>query len=262
MANLHAVEPSLYGALTLVHARISQKRIAELENRIGHSFSNHDRLIRALTHSSATKKAGDVSHYERLEFLGDRVLGLCIANMLFEKFPTAREGELSVRLNALVSGNACAEIADAIGLHEFIFAGTGAKQLAGKRMKSVRADVVESLIAAIYLDGGLDAVNRFVERFWKERIDQDSGAIRDSKTALQEWAHSAVEATPTYHIAEKTGPDHDPLFVVQVNIDKVKPATGKGRSKRAAEQAAAQSVLVREGVWSLDENGAIRENYK
>ena len=190
------------------------------------------------------------------------MLGLCIANMLFEKFPTAREGELSVRLNALVSGNACAEIADAIGLHEFIFAGTGAKQLAGKRMKSVRADVVESLIAAIYLDGGLDAVNRFVERFWKERIDQDSGAIRDSKTALQEWAHVKTGATPVYRVTKRSGPDHDPTFIVEVDIGGAQGASGKGKSKRTAEQAAAQAVLLRESVWVQTADGTIKENKK
>ena len=143
-------------------ARVSAQKIAQLEERIGYTFKEHARLVRALTHASATKNSGEQSHYERLEFLGDRVLGLCVAELLFDAFPNAPEGELSVRLNALVSGKTCAEIADEIALHEFIQAGTDAKQLTSKRMRSVRADVTESLIAAIHLDGGLEAAKQFV----------------------------------------------------------------------------------------------------
>ncbi|MGI9365552.1 MAG: ribonuclease III [Rhizobiaceae bacterium] len=244
----------------MVTARISAQKISELEDRIGHRFKDHARLVRALTHSSATKSSGNVSHYERLEFLGDRVLGLCVAELLFEKYPTAQEGELSVRLNALVSGKTCAEIADELGLHQFIQAGTDVKQLTGKRMRSVRADVTESLIAAIYLDGGIEAAKVFVQRFWKLRLKEEGGAIRDSKTALQEWAHTKNGATPTYKVAKRSGPDHDPTFVVEVEIDGIKGASGKGRSKRAAEQAAAQAILLREAVWLQTADGIIREN--
>jgi len=233
--------------------------IAELEQRIGHEFSSHERLTWALTHASATKKAGDISHYERLEFLGDRVLGLCISQMLFTAFPTAREGELSVRLNALVSGNTCADIADEIGLHDFIQAGADVKQIAGKRMRSVRADVVESLIAAIYLDAGLPAVDAFVQKYWGDRLHQKDAGNRDSKTALQEWAHSQSLATPVYAIREQTGPDHAPMFTVEVIIEGADGAKGAGRSKRAAEQEAAQSVLLREGAWVKRDDGSIKE---
>ncbi len=243
-------------------ARVSAQKIKELENRIGHQFNSHERLVRALTHSSATKAAPDASHYERLEFLGDRILGLCIAEMLFLRFPKAREGELSVRLNALVSGDACARIADDIGLHEFIYAGSDVKHIAGKRMQSVRADVVESLIAAIYLDGGLESVKSFVSRFWADRIEHAGANIRDSKTALQEWAHTNAGATPTYRILERSGPDHDPTFTVVVDINGVVSAKGVGRSKRIAEQAAAQTVLLREGAWKLSPDGSIKEKTK
>jgi len=243
-------------------ARISAKKIAELEERLGYSFSTHERLVRALTHSSAIKKAGDITHYERLEYLGDRVLGLCIAEMLFSAFPKAREGELSVRLNALVSGNTCAEIADEIGLHTFIHAGADVKHIASKRMRSVRADVVESLIAAVYLDGGLPAAKRFVEKFWTTRLHDANAGIRDSKTALQEWAHTNAGSSPVYTITNQTGPDHDPTFIVDVTIKGEKGARGKGRSKRSAEQAAAQSILLREAVWNQTADGTIRENKK
>ncbi len=246
----------------MAEARVSAKKLTELEERIGHQFRNHARLVRALTHSSATKTAGDISHYERLEFLGDRILGLCVAELLFNEFPNAREGELSVRLNAMVSGNTCAEIADEIGLHEFIQAGADLKHLASKRMRSVRADVTESLIAAIYLDGGLEAANKFVTRYWSGRLIEAGGAIRDSKTALQEWAHVQTGATPKYRVSRRTGPDHDPTFVVEVTIADTKSATGKGRSKRVAEQAAAQAVLLREAVWVQTADGTIKENTK
>lgn len=241
-------------------ARVSAQKISQLEERIGFAFKEHARLVRALTHASASKASGDISHYERLEFLGDRVLGLCVAELLFAQFPDAREGELSVRLNALVSGNTCAEIADEIGLHEFIQAGTDVRQLASKRMRSVRADVTESLIAAIYLDGGMEAARKFVRRFWEKRLIKDSGAIRDSKTALQEWAHIHSGATPVYKVAKRSGPDHDPTFVVEVELQGTENAQGRGKSKRAAEQAAAQSVLLREGVWVQTADGTIKEN--
>lgn len=243
-------------------ARVSAQKIAQLEERIGYTFTEHARLVRALTHASATKNSGEVAHYERLEFLGDRVLGLCVAELLFDAFPDAPEGELSVRLNALVSGKTCAEIADEIGLHEFIQAGTDVKQLTSKRMRSVRADVTESLIAAVYLDGGLAAAKQFVQKFWDKRLQGAGGAIRDSKTALQEWAHVKTGATPVYKVTKRSGPDHDPTFVVDVEIEGAKGASGRGKSKRTAEQAAAQAVLLRESVWVQTADGTIKENTK
>ena len=246
----------------MVAARVSAQKIAKLEERIGYAFKEHARLVRALTHASATKVSGDISHYERLEFLGDRVLGLCVAELLFDQFPDAPEGELSVRLNAMVSGKTCAEIADDIGLHDFIQAGADVKQLTSKRMRSVRADVTESLIAAIYLDGGLEPAKQFVEKYWKKRLLEEGGAIRDSKTALQEWAHIKTGATPVYKVIKRSGPDHDPTFIVEVEIEGTKNAQGRGKSKRAAEQAAAQAVLLREAVWLQTADGTIRENNK
>ena len=228
---------------------LNAARLAALEERIGHRFENHARLIVALTHSSAikaTRPDGRSSDYERQEFLGDRVLGLCVAQFLFETFPKADEGELSRRLNALVSGKTCARIADEIGLHEFIRASGDVRQLTSKRMRSVRADVVESLIASIYLDAGLGAADRFVRRFWADRLEDDAGAERDAKTALQEWAHVKGYEAPVYEIVDRTGPDHDPRFSVEVRVDGTESETGEGRSKRAAEQDAAARLLARE----------------
>lgn len=228
-------------------AKKSSEIIARVQQRIGYEFTNPERLERALTHSSIRNPAG--GNYERLEFLGDRVLGLCVAELLFSHFREANEGEMSVRLNQLVSAQTCGEVADELGLHEFIRTGADVKQVADKRMVNVRADVVESLIAAIYLDAGLEAARSFIHTHWKMRAFADDAARRDAKTELQEWAHARHGVTPVYRITDRTGPDHEPVFNVVVEIDGTEPARGESRSKRAAEQAAATALLEREGVW-------------
>lgn len=220
---------------------------SDLEALIGYTFKNKGRIDRAITHSSA--RPGKGSNYERLEFLGDRVLGLCVAELLFETFGDAKEGELSVRLNQLVSAESCARIADDLGLHRFIRTGADVKKLTGKAMLNVRADVVESLIAAIYLDGGLEPARGFILRHWGERAASAEGGRRDAKTELQEWAHARFAMTPVYKVNDRSGPDHDPRFTVTVEIDGLAPESGVERSKRAAEQVAATRMLQREGVW-------------
>lgn len=220
---------------------------AALEKAIGHEFRAKDRLERAVTHSSARTSKG--TNYERLEFLGDRVLGLCVAELLFTSFADADEGELSVRLNQLVSAATCAEVADSLELHKFIRTGADVKKVTGSRMLNVRADVVESLIAALYLDGGLEAARRFVLANWTERATKAGAAKRDAKTELQEWAHARFQVTPVYKIVDRSGPDHEPRFTVVVEVKGVAPETGIERSKRMAEQVAATKLLEREGVW-------------
>ncbi|ENN86273.1 putative ribonuclease III [Rhizobium freirei PRF 81] len=226
---------------------LSQADRAKLESAIGYEFVEKDRLHWALTHASArTHKTGN---YERLEFLGDRVLGLCIAELLFRTFGNATEGELSVRLNQLVSADTCAEVADEMQLHLYIRTGADVKKLTGKRMLNVRADVVESLIAALYLDGGLEVARTFILRYWERRAVRPDGARRDAKTELQEWAHAKFGVTPVYRVDDRSGPDHDPRFTVTVAVAGTAPETGIERSKRAAEQVAATRILEREGVW-------------
>jgi ribonuclease-3 len=228
----------------------ADRPLEELETRIGIRFSDRTRLERALTHSSLrAASGGNERSYERLEFLGDRVLGLVIAEKLFAMFPRADEGELSLRLNALVSAQTCAEVADEIGLYDFIRHGGDLRKLKGTRTRSIRADLVESLIAAIYLGEGIDAARGFVVRHWAERLDEAVEARRDPKTALQEWAHTRGPVAPRYEIVERSGPDHDPLFTVRVTVEGTEPADGRGRSKRLAEQEAATAVLIRESVW-------------
>lgn len=222
--------------------------MARLEEAVGHVFADKSRLQRALTHSSARNvKAGN---YERLEFLGDRVLGLCIAELLFTTFRDAPEGELSVRLNQLVSAESCAEVADRMNLHQHIRTGPDVRKLTGKHMKNVRADVVESLIGALYLDGGLEVARAFILRYWKEKSQRDVSARRDAKTELQEWTHQKFGVGPSYRVDERSGPDHDPSFKVTVSVAGIEPESGIGRSKREAEQVAATRLLEREGIWT------------
>lgn len=223
---------------------------AEIGNKIGYRFTSSEYLIRALTHSSADSKVR--GNYERLEFLGDRVLGLVTAQILWKEFPDANEGELSRRLNLLVNSETCAAIADQIGLGEFITTGPEIKSLAGRKRQNIRSDALESLIAAIYLDGGLEPAAVFIERFWRPLIHKSGADRRDAKTELQEWAHRKAGVTPAYRIEERTGPDHDPVFTIVAIVRGIEPIRATGSSKREAEQAAAAAILVREGVWQAD----------
>ncbi|WP_192181267.1 ribonuclease III [Mesorhizobium amorphae] len=230
--------------------RLTADALAEaLMQRTGHAFADRQRLQRALTHASARSTHAGVD-YERFEFLGDRVLGLVVADMLLAAFPDAAEGELSLRLNALVNAEALSEIAEEIGLPELIRAGSDVRGLDGRKRVNLRADALESLIAVLYLDGGLEAARAFIHKFWQPRSLAIGAARRDAKTELQEWAHQAAAgAMPAYRIDGREGPDHDPLFTVSVKVGQFAPAIGSGRSKREAEQAAAAALLMREGVW-------------
>ncbi|MET0574914.1 MAG: ribonuclease III [Mesorhizobium sp.] len=222
-----------------------------LQAPTGHLFRDHARLRRALTHASARGSTG--ADYERLEFLGDRVLGLVIADMLFNAYPDAPEGELSLRLNALVNAETLAEIAEEIGLSQLVHIGSELRSIEGRKSVNLRADALESLIAALFLEGGLDLARKFIRRYWEPRSRAAREARRDPKTELQEWAHQAAGTTPAYTLEGREGPDHDPVFTISVRVGSFEPATGIGRSKREAEQAAATAVLLREGVWQKEE---------
>lgn len=244
----------LFRPLELLGSMATKKLTGEalaiaLKEPTGHLFRDLDRLRRALTHASARSSTG--SDYERLEFLGDRVLGLVIADLVFNAFPQASEGELSLRLNALVNAEALAEISDEIGLPQLIHAGSEIRSMEGRKRINMRADAMESLIAALYLEGGLETARRFILRYWEPR-SKAVGARRDPKTELQEWAHQAAGTIPVYALESREGPDHDPLFTMSVRVGDFQPATGIGRSKREAEQAAAMAVLLREGVWNAE----------
>jgi len=222
--------------------------LAPLEQSLGHDFGDKDLLIRALTHASAINGSDAGKSYQRLEFLGDRVLGLVVADILVERFPDAPEGELSRRLARLVSRETCAEVAAAMQLAGYLRVG-GRQRARSPVTPGVLADACEAVIGAIYRDGGLAAARRVVERYWLTKIESMSGPLRDAKTALQEWAHTRGADTPIYQEVARSGPDHAPEFEIEVSVGRVAPGRGRGRSKREAEQDAAAAVLRREGVW-------------
>ncbi|WP_455479755.1 ribonuclease III [Bartonella sp. B23] len=223
--------------------------IDQLEKLTGHHFKNEERLKRALTHSSI--QDSEQGNYERLEFLGDRVLGLLIAEMLYQFFPQASEGELSVRLNGLVNAQTCADIAREMGLPDMIHVGFEMKNLKGRRLTNMYADVIESLIAVMYLDGGLKSARLFIQKYWQSRAKQMDASRRDAKTELQEWAHVQGGVQPQYRVIKRSGPDHDPIFMVEVSISGYAPEIGQGSSKRYAERMAAEKILQREGIWKI-----------
>jgi ribonuclease III len=220
-----------------------------LETRIGHKFAKRAGLVTALTHVSALSQAkrNRADSYQRMEFLGDHVLGLVISDMLYKAFPKADEGELSKRLADLVRRETCAEVARSLGLAEDIKLGAVGNAAAAARLReSVLGDICEAVIGAIYLDGGYPAAAAFVERHWTERMHKNRRPMRDAKTALQEWAQSRALPTPVYREIERTGPHHDPHFRVAVTLPGLEPAEGVGSNKRAAEKNAALAMLARE----------------
>jgi ribonuclease-3 len=227
-----------------------------LEERIGYRFSDATLLDSALSHISALKGARNrAGSYQRLEFLGDHVLGLVISDMLFRAFPKADEGELSRRLADLVRKETCADIARSIDLGAAIRLGASEANAGGRTRPAILADVCEALIGAVYLDGGFTAAEAMVGRLWEARLRTTAQPLRDPKTVLQEWAQARGLPTPAYREVARSGPDHDPEFRVAVHLPKLAPAEGSGRSKRAAEQAAAAAMMAREGVKPERANG-------
>jgi len=227
-----------------------------LEDRIGYRFADAAMLESALTHISALKGARNrAASYQRLEFLGDHVLGLVISDMLYRAFPKADEGELSRRLADLVRKETCTEIARMIDLGAAIRVGASEANAGARSRPAILADVCEAVIGAVYLDGGYKAAEKVVERLWEVRLRATAQPARDPKTVLQEWAQARGLPTPVYREVARSGPDHNPEFRVAVQLPSLVPAEGSGRSKRAAEQAAAAAMLAREGVQPARRNG-------
>jgi ribonuclease III len=229
---------------------------AALEARIGHKFADPTLLATAFTHVSALKSArkrGD--SYQRLEFLGDHVLGLIVSDMLYRAFPNANEGELSKRLADLVRKESCADVATSLGLVDDIKLGAVGAGAGARLRKAVLGDICEAVIGAIFLDGGYAAAAQFVERNWTERMRRPRQPLRDPKTVLQEWAQGKGLPTPVYREVERTGPHHDPQFRVAVDLPGLAPAEGIGGSKRAAEKVAASVMIAREGVGGGKSDG-------
>ena len=221
----------------------------QLSARLGHAFSDPALLKLALTHSSARAGARPNEDNERLEFLGDRVLGLAVAELLADSFPKAREGELARWFNHLVRAETCAEVAQQWELGNVITMSGGEAGSGGRRKKTILANTCEALLGAIFADGGYEPAKAVVRRFWEPQLSALELAAPDAKSVLQEWAQGRRLPLPRYLEVTREGPDHAPRFTAEVQIDGVAPERGQGENKRAAEQAAALAMLLREGVW-------------
>lgn len=209
----------------------------DLYAHICYTFKNEELLKQALTHSSVSSNKH--KNYERLEFLGDRVLGMTVAHLLYNTFPGDREGELSQRFNRLVCADTVADTARRLKLNEYIIA----KEKDIIESVNVLCDVCEAVIGAIYIDSDIDTAIAFVEKHWKPLFNKDLTAKKDFKTALQEKLHKLKQPFPIYEVVSKTGEEHNPLFEIKVSCQDGHFAFGEGHSKKEAEQAAAEKLL-------------------
>lgn len=223
--------------------------LARLERNLGHSFADRSLLETALTHMSA-ESARHGGHYQRLEFLGDRVLGLSISDMLYRRYDTALEGDLSRRLADLVRKETCAEVARIWDLGPFMRLGDGEVLNGARKNVSILANACEAVIGAVFMDAGYDAARALVERGFGERLEKPPQRLRDAKSSLQEWALGKGYSAPVYVELARSGPDHAPLFRVAARIAGLTEAAAEGRSKQIAQQAAAEAFLRREGLWN------------
>jgi len=225
--------------------------IQELETALGYRFKDKELLAEALTHASARSSRGGLDN-ERLEFLGDRVLGLSIAALLYEQFPDAREVEFARHYNALVCKGCCAEVANALDLGPHLIMAPSEARSGGRKKSVILADACEALLGAIHVDGGFAAAEVAVRKLWGPLVATAATPAPDAKTALQEYAQSQKRGLPEYRETGRSGLDHAPSFTVQVTVNGLKPALGEGSSLKKAQQAAAEALLIREGVWPME----------
>ncbi len=222
-------------------------RIQRLEAALGHSFADRELLERALTHSSFGDGKRRTRDNERLEFLGDRVLGLLAAEHVFSTFDDAREGGLAPRLNALVRKEACARAAQRMELGRAILMSRAEEAAGGREKERVLGDACEAVMAALYLDGGLAPARAVFERFWADEFARVEVRPKDPKSALQEWALAKGLPMPRYDVTGRKGPDHRPTFTVCVAVEGLGEAVGEGGSKQDAEREAAAAFLAAQG---------------
>jgi ribonuclease III len=222
----------------------------DLEKAIGYGFKNRSLLTLALTHSSARTASQPRSDNERLEFLGDRVLGLAVAELVSEAFPDASEGDLARRFNRLVRGGTCALVASQIGLGSHLVLSDSESVHGGRTKETILADAMEAVLGAVFMESGFDVARTMVRKLWAPFLKALPDVSADPKSALQEWAQGQGLPLPEYIEYARKGPDHAPRFVAEVKIEGFAPAQGDGRSKRIAEQAAATAFLLRQNVWA------------
>jgi len=222
--------------------------LAALEQALGHRFSDQQLLAQATTHSAAGYGRTGAIDNERLEFLGDRVLGLVMAELLMERFPKATEGELGPRHASLVRREALAEVAGTIDLGSYLILAPADAAAGSRNHPKFLADACEAVIAALYLDGGLEVARHFITECWAKQLGAVAVMPIEPKTALQEWAQGHGRPLPSYSVTRSAGAAHDPVFEVKVEVKGLEPALAEGSSKRAAEKAAALTMLQRLGV--------------
>jgi ribonuclease III len=216
--------------------------LEELMHRLGHRFAAPALLDEALTHPSLLANDRPKT-FERLEFLGDRVLGIIVAEMLWYRFPDEPEGSLAKRFAVLAQRETLAEVAEAMELGRFLKISSSEEQGGGRENPAILADALEAVFGALYIDGGLEAARGPIESAWTALLTQDLSPPQDPKTALQEWAQARGLALPRYREIGRDGPPHEPLFTIEVRVPGRTPTSGVGRSKRAAERAAALAML-------------------
>ena len=226
-----------------------ERKYKELEGALGYRFKSEPTLERALTHASVRSVKNVRADNERLEFLGDRVLGLAIAEMLAEAFPESNEGDLARRFNRLVRGQTCARVARSIGLGKCLILSDSEAESGGRDKETILADAMEAVLGAVFIDAGFEKARMVIRQLWQANIEHAPQVSADPKSALQEWSQGQGLELPVYVEIARKGPDHAPRFTSEVRITGVAPARGEGASKRAAEQTAASALLMREGVW-------------
>jgi ribonuclease III len=222
------------------------QRLHALQARLGYMFQRAGLLEEALTHPSFQGESGRRRQCnERMEFLGDRVLGLVIANLLFHKFRREGVGALARRHAALVCRDALVQVADELGLAACVRLSRGEEEAGGRNNPGLLGDACEAVIAAVYLDGGFDAAQKVVRRLWRPLVERDASPPKDAKTMLQEWAQGQGLPLPLYVETDRSGPPHAPVFHVQVTVEGFAPVAASGSSKRTAERAAAEIMLMK-----------------
>ncbi len=225
-----------------------QQDLSALEERLGYRFKDITLLEHALMHKSAVTGKKKSASNQRLEFLGDRILGLAVSEMLYRAYPENLEGELSQRHTALVRNETCVEVALLLDLGSHLDLGPSERHSGGERNHSILGDACEAVMGAIFLDGGYQPAYTMIERYWRPLMAASAQAPRDAKALLQEWALGRGLPVPHYREVDRSGPDHKPIFRVSLELPGIVPVEGVGASKREAEKAAASMMLAREGI--------------
>jgi len=218
----------------------------DVEKILGYNFKSRILLDEALTHPSISLQRGEkevIFNYERLEFLGDAVLSLVIAELLINKYPNEREGALAKRHSGLVHGEALAVIAETLGIGEHIMMTSGESSSGGRKNRSNMENTLEAIIGAIYMDGGISPAKTFIKQHWEQSITNMTDPPKDAKTSLQEWAQGRGLPIPVYEVINTSGPAHEPFFTIRVTVRSMEPTEAKGKSKKKAEKAAAELML-------------------